>query len=666
MPNLLGIVEYGTDQDVLAPVLERMMKLVDIPEYRYIHRKALSSGAVFGNVLTGIPDNLSQPVFDASRSMFLMLDGEILGRDTLVESLQARGRDTNEKDDAELALLAYEVFGEDFLDHLNGRWNLVLHHTDKNLTIIASDRFGSRLLYLAHDAGRFVFASELKAVIAARKTKSEAGGYGLFELFAGPYLHGDRTWIEGIRVLNPGTVLRIHRGEVSERRYWKSQFNEGDYRGNVDDAAAEFREKLRVATRRAMRRKPHHPIAITLSGGLDSRSLALSVDANERPLSALTYGDADTPDVRFAGELAKVLGFDFHHVESKKEALFADSRAVLDEVQGPSSEGERGFYSTQIDRVTWRDEFFGDQTGVTSMIWHPLYCKHMNLMLQGACGDALTGSHIAWADMKGISRGTVIDRLFHEQYFQSKESLAHVFSSTFLAKHFGPRREIFERLFDDIDADEPVAISGIWDMENRQRRGAFSTFTMERYFCLLRVPYLDYDLAEYLCSLPPRWRFQQRVYKKMLVNGYPEAAHVPWAYTSKPMTDSPVQEFAREWFNYWKRRAEARFAAKKNQLPVYAFRDTAGLLRQDRPNALPVYQWLESEGFDEKIFNRKGIRRLLDRFYEGQDMGDEFMLVAYLCAFVRVDDYLLSGKYSEIPEACNPARYGVVGPKHSS
>jgi asparagine synthetase B (glutamine-hydrolysing) len=662
MPNLVGIYDRTATASALERDLAKMMKIVDIPDYRYARKRVCGRNLVCGNVLPGIADNLAQPARDRSRGVWLMLDGEILGTDVLCEELKAAGLETTGLDDAQLALAAYKAFGEDFLNHLNGRWNLVLHHAPSDTTIIASDRYGSRLLYWSRDAERLVFASELKAVILARPVESRAGGYGLLELFMGPYLHGDRTWVEGIHVLKPGTILRIRPDGIQQRRYWKSHFNEGDYSGSVDDAAEEFKVRLQTAVGRAMRKQAQHPLAITLSGGLDSRSLALSIDPKSRPIPALTYGDEDSADVRFARQLADVIGLDFHHVESQKEALFDASRSVLDELEGPSPEGPRGFFSTQIDRIIWRDEFFGDQTGVTSMIWHPLYSKHMNLMLQGACGDALTGSHIAWWQMKNPSRKQVIAKLFHEQYSQPKERLAEIFTQPFMAKYWGERNNHFNSLFSDIDADEPTAVSSIWDMENRQRRGAFSTFTMERYFCMIRVPYLDYELASFLSSLPPMWRFQQRVYKKMLINCYPEGAHVPWAYTQKPLTGSWTQEFARESFNYWSRRADSMLGSKSKKLPVYAFRDSAGLLRQDRSNGLAVYQWLESDRFDENVFNHSGIRHFMDRFYAGEDSGEDFLLVAYLCALARVDKYILSRQFTTIPDVCNPARFGVVGP----
>ena len=199
-------------------------------------------------------------------------------------------------------------------------------------------------------------------------------------------------------------------------------------------------------------------------------------------------------------------------------------------------------------------------------------------------------------------------------------------------------------------------------MENRQRRGAFSTFTMERYFCQIRVPYLDYELAEFLSHLPPKLRFQQRLYKQMIVHGYPEAAHVPWAYTRRPIGTRWKTEFAKEWYNYWSRKIRSKLSPKSSSLPIYAFRDNRRLLQEDRPFGEPVYQWLQSDRFDAEVFNPDGIREFLDDYYRTGGSGDDYILLGYLCGFVRADNLLLSGNYPTIPDVCNPARYGVAGP----
>ncbi|MEE2902421.1 MAG: asparagine synthase-related protein, partial [Myxococcota bacterium] len=608
MPNLVGVYDSKADETSLRSVLRRMITIVDIPEYSYLKKKAQGRHLHCGNVLTGIEDNESQPVYDLSKNVWLMLDGEILGREPLEQELQSFGVDAANLDDAELALCAYLHLGENFLKNLNGRWNIVIHHVAEDLTIIASDRYGSRLLYWAKDGDRFVFGSELKAVITARPHQSLAGGYGLLELFMGPYLHGDRTWVDGIKVLNPGTFLRLQRGQIQLRRYWKASFNEGQVSVDEDNAVFEFKERLATAVRRNLRRKPNHPLAITLSGGLDSRSLALSIPEEQRPISALTYGDEHTPDVMYARQLADVLGLNFNHVESQRELLFDKSREVLRDLRANTDNTPYGFYSSQIDRVTWRDEFFGDQTGVTSMIWHPLYSKHMNLMLQGACGDALTGSHLTLFEMGQASRRQLIEKLMNTQYFQPIERLSQVFSKSFIKQYWPQRVEKFSELFENIDADNTTAISNVWDMENRQRRGAFSTFTMERYFCQIRVPYLDYELANFLSHLPPKLRFQQRLYKQMIVNGYPEASHVPWAYTRRPIGTKWKTEFAKEWYNYWSRKIRSKISPKSSSLPIYAFRDNQRLLQEDKPFGEPVYRWLQSDRFDSDVFNPEGIR----------------------------------------------------------
>ena len=584
MPNLVGIIEPGAAS--LKPDLERMMDVVDIPSFPYVRREAFAPGVAVGNVLTHIEDNLSQPV--SGPDAWLMLDGEIMGAAELRRDLEAEGVDATQVDDAGLAMAAYTVWGESFLERLNGQWNIVIHHGDT--TIIASDRIGSRILYYAHDAGRFVFGSEMKAVVAGRKVASRAGGYGLLELLMGPYHHGDRTWVDGVQVLDPGTILRLRHGRVDARRYWRFSFNEGGPEMSEDDYAEGFAAHLRGAVRRCTRRDPAHKLAITLSGGLDSRAIALSIDPRQRPIPALTYGDEDSADVRFARQLAGVIGLDFHYVEAEKERLFEASRGVLDDTLGVF-EGQRGFYGSQIDRIVYRDEVMGDPMGAASMIWHPLYSQHMNLMLQGACGDALTGSHVTWGHMLARGREEIISDLMRAQYYAPREILELVLNRRFLDAHWDQREARFRQLFDAIDADQPAAIASVWDMENRQRRGAFSTFTMERYFCVVRAPFLDYELVDHLRSIPASWRFQQRVYKRMIVQCYPEAAHVPWAYTRRPLTTSPGREFAWEVGSFLARKARGLLSPQRRDAQ-YAFRDTGALLREDREISGAVERWL--------------------------------------------------------------------------
>ncbi|CAN0553108.1 unnamed protein product, partial [Laminaria digitata] len=267
--------------------------------------------------------------------------------------------------------------------------------------------------------------------------------------------------------------------------------------------------------------------AITLSGVLDSRAVALSIDPSPLPMQAITYGDPTSADVRYARQLAEVIGLEHLYIEDERPRLEQEAERAL----------------TNFD-------------GLASMIWHPIYRRHMRFMLNGAAGDAMTGSHLTPDLMTYPSRGAVIDSFIRRFFFQSEALLRQVLNPAYLASVKDERDVVFRQGFDEINADEALAVSNIWDMENRQRRGAFTSFVMERYFCDCRSPFLDYELCDVLARVPGRWRFQQRIYKRMIVKHHARAAHVPWAYTEGRITTSPTFEFAREVFNYGRDKAK--------------------------------------------------------------------------------------------------------------
>ena len=654
MPNLVGIFDPTAEPAALGRQVRAMMDAVDLPGFDFARRDAAGEGVACGNVLPGITDDLSQPAKRGDR--WLMLDGELLDVDGARALLPS---DTAAEGDAALALALYDAHGLDFVDHLNGTWNIVLH--DAGTTYVITDRIGSRILFVAHDADRVVFATEAKAVVAGRTVATRAGGSGLLQLFAGATPFGDATWLEGIDVLGPGTILRLNEDGRTSRRYWRFHFREGGPQMSERAYADGFAHRLAVATERCMKDAADLPVGITLSGGLDSRSIALSLARQHLPIPSLTYGDPDSADAIYAAQLAEVIGFDHHYVEAQRPKLIAASNEALDEIIGRPTAGERGLYGSQVDRVVWRGEGMGPFAGMASMVWHPLYQKHMRVFLNGACGDALTGSHLSPKLLAEPSRRKMQAALFASCVWQGKVSVQRVLTKRFVDRWWEGLEAEFAETFATIDADEPMAVWSVWDMENRQRRGAFATFTIERYFCTCRAPYLDYDLAAFLASVPPMWRFQQRVYKRMIVEHFPQAAHVPWAYTRGKITTSPTYEFAREVANFASRKLSGLLPQRKNVPEHYAFRDVNALVKSE-PELVPsVRRWVKSDGFDSAVFDAAGIEGLLAGIERGEGGDSEITLLSHLCAMARSHEWFLTDGVKAVPAQANPATFGVTG-----
>ena len=656
MPNLVAIVDPTASPEALRGALDRMMDAVDLPAFHFQRRDAVDAGAAAGNVLPGMNANLAQPARSGRR--WLMLDGELLGVQALKDDLRRAGREVSTEDDAELAMAAFEVFGAGFFERLNGTWNMVFHDGDTGATYVVTDRLGSRLLFFAHDGPRFVCANEMKGVIAGREVPSRPGGVGLFALLSAGGHHGTRTWIEGIETVPPGTVVRIERdGRRTDRRYWRFAFNEGGPEMSEEDYAAAFARSLRGATERCMKLSERFPIAITLSGGLDSRAVALSIDKRHLPLEAITYGDPDSNDVRFARQLAETIGLQHLYIEAERPRLEQDSERVFKALTGTT--GKPGFYSMQADRILWRSEALTNFDGLASMIWHPIYRRHMRFMLNGAAGDAMTGSHLTPDLMVYPDRGKVVDSFVRRFFFMPDEALRQVLNPKFYGTWAGERDRVFRSDFDHIDADEPLAVANVWDMENRQRRGAFTSFVMERYFCDCRSPFLDYELGDMLARVPGRWRFQQRIYKRMLVKHFPEAAHVPWAYTGGRITASPSFEFAREVFNFGRARAKQMMARGRGRTKQrWDFRDVVGLMRGDSAIHEMLDAFTKSELFPSEVFDAQGVRAMAEA-YRREGTHQQHVMFTNLVGIGRVMQMLLAPSKIELPPTADPARFGV-------
>ncbi len=655
MPNLVGIFDPQASPEELERDLRKMMEAVDLPAFNLIHRSKIEPGVAVGNVLPGRADNLSQPAIHKAENIWLMIDGELLDLEYLKRSLRAAGHDDVEGDDAQLALAAYLAFGERFVDYLRGTWNIFVFDGRNKTCFLVTDRIGTRLLFAAQDGDRLVFSNEMKAVVAGRKKPSKAGGYGLFQLLIGNGHVGKYTWIDGVELVEPGTIMTLTPGRRRAERYWRMRFQEGGPIMSEDAYAEGFAERMRAATERCFKQSDTFPVGITLSGGLDSRAIALSIDKRHLPMPAITYGEETSPDVIFARQLAGVIGLDHHFIEGMWPQLVAEGEKVYEQLEGRKS--KRSYFSVQLERIAWRSEALTLFDGLASMVWHPFYQKHMRIMFNGAAGDAMTGSHLSPGLLLAPSREKVMQGLMGAFHYQDDALVRQVMNPDFYRRYAPEKERRFAESFAEIDVDEALAVSNVWDMENRQRRGAFTSFTMERYFCTCRTPFVDYDLVDFLTSVPGRWRFQQRIYKRMIVQHYPEAAHVPWAYTRGKITTSPTYEFAREVFNFVKNRVKERLPG--SSAPHWEFRDSVKMMSEDMELAREVEAFTRADYFPSEALTAEGVRRLVTDYHREKDSSRAFMC-AHMCGLAKCIEFFIAPSEIRMPPLADPASFGVV------
>jgi asparagine synthase (glutamine-hydrolysing) len=152
----------------------------------------------------------AQPMASPDGKHWLVYNGEIYNHRALREELRGLGRVFQGASDSEVALAAYEAWGERAFERLDGMWALVIVDLRRRRLVVSRDRFGIKPLYWACDGRRLYLASEIRQILAARAARPAANAP-----LVRAYLEGarmpclDETFFEGIRAVPPASWFEV-------------------------------------------------------------------------------------------------------------------------------------------------------------------------------------------------------------------------------------------------------------------------------------------------------------------------------------------------------------------------------------------------------------------------------------------------------------------------
>lgn len=235
-----------------------------------------------------------QPIHNEDKSVWVVFNGEIFNYIELRAELVAQGHRFYTRSDTEVLVHLYEQHGLEFVAKLNGQFALALYDMKLRRTILCRDRAGILPLFFTEDAGRLLFASEIKALLPAMTRGARLDPAALDDVFTFWFPADDRTMFDGVRQLRPGEMLVVENSAYTQRRYWHWSYPaRGDHeRSPIDTQAEQLRALLLDATR--LRLRADVPVGAYLSGGLDSSALvALMCSAEVKPETySLRFDDA--------------------------------------------------------------------------------------------------------------------------------------------------------------------------------------------------------------------------------------------------------------------------------------------------------------------------------------------------------------------------------------
>jgi len=253
----------------------------------------------------------------------LLFDGAIDNRWALATRRSARTlrADLDPGSDALLLTRLLEGEGPDALALLAGSFAVAWWRGRERTLLLARDRIGYGPLHFTVDrAGRFLFASEYKALLAFDTVAARPNRDAIQVLQSSKWTKPGETCLEGIHPVAPGAILEIDAGRLTMRRYWHIPVavKHADEERHAAELRDVFLDTLHWQTR------PYARIGVSMSGGLDSAVVAAGTRhvIGDKPLHTFTagYGPDDREIVNAAG-VAKTLGTQHHEVVLRPQDL---------------------------------------------------------------------------------------------------------------------------------------------------------------------------------------------------------------------------------------------------------------------------------------------------------------------------------------------------------
>ncbi|MBI4869770.1 MAG: asparagine synthetase B [Candidatus Wallbacteria bacterium] len=231
------------------------------------------------------------PAFDARADLAFTAAARLDNREELARQLEVPAGEVEKLADGELLRRAYLRWGERCPERVLGDWSFAAWHPRERRAMLARDQLGNTALYYFETPRLLAFATSQQALLTPGL--AEAGldeTYLAAKLLAWPPHLGARTIYRAIKRLPPAHRLTVTESRASSHCYWRLEDVPVARTCDPRDAAQELREHLQRAVRSRLRSNAR--VAISLSGGLDSGSVAVTaasaLDAGSDPLLALT------------------------------------------------------------------------------------------------------------------------------------------------------------------------------------------------------------------------------------------------------------------------------------------------------------------------------------------------------------------------------------------
>jgi asparagine synthase (glutamine-hydrolysing) len=507
-----------------------------------------------------------QPITNEDGSIHVVFNGEIYNYQELTNQLKNQGHIFATSSDTETIVHLYETYELDFVKYLRGMFAIALWDAKRKRLVLARDRIGEKPLFYQEDNGEFYFGSEIKAIIQ-RPARRNIRPQAICNFLAMGYVPAPETFYDDIQKLPPGCILVHENGRTKVARYWVRGQN---YDRNIsyNQAKQELSGRLSESIRLCL--KSDVEVGGFLSGGIDSSVIVALMRKHSAIVQTFSvgFGGAATGynELSYAKRMADIAGSKHHEL-----ILEAHSSVEL------------------LPRILWHyDEPHGEPTSVLVYLLCEFTKRYVKVALGGTGGDEIFYGYPRFAGIRVLEfykmlpefiRRHLVERIVQNwpettrggrfvnrarRFIQSANMAS---DEAYLSWVSLINRDIRAELISDtIKANaadsqgEYVLRKYLCNSENRELLDRVADLDVEGYLpeyqlCYMdrmsmanglevRSPLCDYDLVDFVTTLPPSYRLKNLRTKHIFKDVASQWIPVEIINRRKRGFDSPIGE----WF----------------------------------------------------------------------------------------------------------------------
>lgn len=282
-----------------------------------------------------------QPMRDQSTGNWITYNGEVFNFREVRQRLAGRGLSFNSDSDTEVVLKGFGKFGLEAIADWRGMFAFGFWDAGSRQLTLVRDRLGIKPLYYYHDGKTFLFASEIRALLASGMIPRKLSAAALDGFQAFGSIQQPLTIIENVYSVLPGHALTFSNGEIISKPYWqlraeRSSPEINDERALSEEVGALLREAVRL------RMVSDVPVGIFLSGGIDSSAVVAMLrhaNANRLKTFSVCFTEQEFSEREHAQRVARKYETDHTEVLLTANDLLESLPSALNAMDQPSVDG---------------------------------------------------------------------------------------------------------------------------------------------------------------------------------------------------------------------------------------------------------------------------------------------------------------------------------------